>query len=104
MKTRSRVRKWQIVLKLAFPEFKLALHDIDELRRVLAENFGNGHFNRAIVSDDDDATGDGDFAGGESIKSVHQFFGGDAAWSFDFDFDFFSGEIVEALDFDLALA
>jgi hypothetical protein len=70
----------------------------------MMQHLRNGHFDGAIVLDDNDAAGDGDFAVGESVKGVNQLSGADAAGGADFNLDFFGRKIVDALDFDFALA
>ena len=94
----------EFVLELFLLEFQLALEQADELLGVFAQDFAHGHFHRAIVADHDDAAGDGDFAIGEGVERINQFFGIDALRAFDFDLDFFRREIVDGFDLQLAFA
>ena len=93
----------ELVLELGLLEFKLALHRLHQLRRVLAQHLGHGQFNRAVIPDDDNAAGDGDFAIGERIERIRQLVRADAARSLHLDLDLVGGEVVDALDLDLAL-
>lgn len=94
----------QIVEQFLFSEFEFALESFNELIGISAEDVGDSHLDRAIISDDCDSAGDGDFAIGKCVKCIHQFFRRDTAGGFDLNFDVFGGEIVDAFDFDFAFA
>ena len=79
----------QFVLEFPLFEFEFALQGLDQLRRVLAQHLAHRQLDRAVVLDDDDAAGDGDFAVRESVERVHQLLGVHAGRTFDFDLDVF---------------
>src|SRR5437667_4173080 len=94
----------QFVPEVLLLQFQFPLEDAQELGRVFSQNFRNGHLDRPVVPDDDDAAGDVDLAIREGIERIHQLIGADTAGGFDFDLDLFGGEIVDGLDPDFALA
>ena len=79
MKMRSSVRKCSSSWSFFSFSSSSRLSDVDQLLGVLAQHFGDGHLHRAIVFDDDDAAGDGDFAIGERVKRIDQLLRVDAA-------------------------
>ena len=94
----------EFILEFEFLEFELPFENLDELSGILLEHLGDRQLNGPVVFDDDNAAGDGDFAIGESVEGIDELLGADAAGGFDFDFDLFGGEIVDALDLDLSFA
>ncbi len=92
----------QFVEQLPLAQFQFALENRDKLLRVLAQDFRNGQLDRAIFLDDDDAARDGNFAIGERVKRVHQFFCVHARRTFDFDLDSFGREIVDGFDLEFS--
>ena len=104
MKIRSSVRKCSSFCSCCSLQFQFAFEHVDQLRRVLAQHFGHRHFHRTIVLDDDDPAGNGSLAIGESVKRIDQFLRTHTARRAHFDFDFFRGKIVDALDLQLAFA
>src|SRR5438552_14400860 len=96
--------KVQFILEFGFPQLELALERLDQLLGVGPKHIGNGHFDRPIVFDDDDAASNGDLAIGEGVKSINQLLSAHAAGRFDLDLYVYRGEIIDALDLNLAFA
>src|SRR6185437_5675870 len=92
----------EFVFEFLLLQLEFALEQLDQLRGVFAQDFADSHLDRPIVLDDDDAAGDGDFAIGERVERVHEFFGIHAGWAFDFNFHFLGSEVVDGFDLELA--